>query len=92
MAVKQSTRDILEYLQKHAHENVTSQQIAEALDLTKKSVDASFTTGIQRKKLGFREESEIQLPDGTHAKVKYLRLSEAGMEHSFDEPEKEAGE
>ena len=36
------------------------------------------SSAVQRKRLGFREEAEVELTDGTHQKVKFLRLTDAG--------------
>ena len=41
-----------------------------------------YSSAIQRKGLGVREIAEVELEDGTHKQVKFLKLTEAGM--SFD--------
>ena len=80
MAVmKENTKKVITYLQGlDATDNVTAADVAEALGLEKRSVDSIFTSAIQRKGLGVREEAEIELADGTHQKVKFLRLTDAG--------------
>ena len=80
MAVmKENTKKVITYLQGlDATDNVTAADVAEALGLEKRSVDGIFTSAIQRKGLGVREEAEIELADGTHQKVKFLRLTDAG--------------
>ena len=78
-AMKENTKKVIEYLQGlGANDNVTAQDVADALGLEKRSVDGSFTSAIQRKSLGIREEAEIELEDGTHKKVKFFRLTDAG--------------
>lgn len=80
MAVmKENTKKVITYLQGlNATDNVTAQDVADALGLEKRSVDGIFTSAIQRKELGYRQEAEIELADGTHKKVKFLKLSDAG--------------
>jgi len=78
-AMKENTKKVITYLQGlSAADNVTAQDVADALGLEKRSVDGIFTSAIQRKELGVREEAEIELPDGTHKKVKFLKLTAAG--------------
>lgn len=80
MAVmKENTKKVIAYLQGlAANDNVTAADVAEALHLEVRSVNGIFTSAIQRKELGYRDEQEIELEDGTHAKVKFLRLNDAG--------------
>ena len=82
MAMSENTIKVLTYLQENKGANLTAADVAEKLGLEKKSVDGSFTSGIQRKGLGIREEVEVELEDGSHAKVKVLRLTDAGV--AFD--------
>lgn len=78
-AMKENTKKVITYLQGlNATDNVTAQDVADALGLEKRSVDGIFTSAIQRKKFGVREEAEIELDDGTHKKVKFLKLTDAG--------------
>lgn len=78
-AMKENTKKVITYLQGlDANDNVTAADVADALGLEKRSVDGIFTSAIQRKQLGFREEAEVELEDGTHKKVKFLRLTDAG--------------
>ena len=80
MAVmKENTKKVITYLQGlKDSDNVTAADVADALGLEKRSVDGIFTSAIQRKNFGVREEAEIELEDGTHKKVKFLKLTEAG--------------
>ena len=48
-----------------------------------KSVNGSVTS-FQRKELTERVEAEMTLPDGTHEKVKLIRLTDAGREFDPD--------
>ena len=83
-AMKENTRKVFEYVRDHQNENIVAADVAEALGLTTKQVDGSFTSGIVRKKLGYREEVEITLADGSHRKPKYFRLTDEGMAYDPD--------
>jgi hypothetical protein len=72
----------LNYLKGINGADVTSGDVAEALGLEKRQVDGIFTSAIQRKNLGIRVPAEIELEDGTHKAVKFLKLTDAGM--AFD--------
>ena len=77
--MKENTKKVITYLQGlDANDNVTAADVAEALGLEKRSVDGIFTSAVQRKQYGERVEAEIELEDGTHKKVKFLKLTEAG--------------
>ena len=82
MAMKENSKNFLNYLKGIAGEKVTSGDVAEALGLEKRQVDGIFTSAIQRKGLGIRVPAEVELDDGTHKAVKFLQLTPAGM--SFD--------
>ena len=82
MAMKENSKKVLEYLKGINGQDVTAQDVADALGLEKRSVDGIFTSAIQRKGLGVRTPAEIELEDGTHKAVKFLSLTPAGM--SFD--------
>lgn len=84
MAMKENSKRILNYLKEVNGQNVTAADVAEALDLEKRSVDGSFTSAIQRKGLGVRTAAEIELEDGTHKQVKFLSLTPAGMSYDPD--------
>lgn len=78
-AMKENTRKVLDYLKENNGSDLTAADVAEALGLEKRQVDGIFTSALQRKQLGVRDEAEIELSDGSHKKVKYLRLTEAGL-------------
>ena len=77
--MKPNTKTVIDYMQGHASEDFTAADLAEKLDIPVKSVNGIFTSAVQRKGYGFREEVEVKTADGTHAKVKYLRLTDSGM-------------
>ena len=78
MAMKENTKKVFEYL-KSVKDNVTAADVAEALGLEKKSVDGIFTSAIQKKGYGVRIPAEVELDDGSHRPVKFLKLTDAGM-------------
>lgn len=88
MAMKQATKDIFNYIKAHDGEDFTAKDIAEALDMNVKSVNGSITS-FQRKTYVERVEAEMELPDGTHEKVKLIRMTPEGR--LFD-PDAEAAE
>lgn len=79
MAMSVNTLNIIEYLKAHNGENLTAQDVADALDVDVKVVNGAFTSGIQKKGLGQRIEAEIELDDGSHKKVKFLTLTADGL-------------
>ena len=85
-AMKETTRKIFEYLKANDGQDLTANDVAEALGVDPKSVNGSFTS-FQKKGLGQRVEAEIELPDKTHKKVKFLRLTDAGRDFDPDQAE-----
>ena len=82
MAMKDNSKKVFNYLKEINGENVTAADVATALSLEKRQVDGIFTSAIQRKGYGVRVPAEIELEDGSHKAVKFLRLTDVGM--SFD--------
>ena len=87
MAMKENSKNVLNYLKGIGDANVTSADVVEALGLEKRQVDGIFTSAIQRKGLGIRVPAEIELDDGTHKSVKFLQLTPAGMDFDPDATE-----
>lgn len=79
MAMKENSKNVLNYLKGIDGANVTAADVADALGLEKRQVDGIFTSAIQRKGFGVRVPAEVELPDGTHKAVKFLKLTDAGM-------------
>lgn len=80
MAMKENSKKVLNYLKEINGENVTAADVAAALGLEKRSVDGIFTSAIQRKGYGVRVAAEVELEDGTHKAVKFLKLTDAGRQ------------
>lgn len=82
MAMSDNSKKVLNYMKEINGENVTAADVAAALGLEKRQVDGIFTSAIQRKGYGVRIPAEIELDDGSHKPVKFLKLTDAGM--AFD--------
>ena len=81
MAMKENTKNIIDYLKQHNGDDLTAQDVAEALGINKRSVDGSFTA-LCKAGLGVRTPAEIEVADGTHKAIKLLSLTAEGM--AFD--------
>ena len=88
MAMKENTKRVFEYLKK-VNDNVTAADVADALGLEKKSVDGIFTSAIQKKGYGVRIPAEVELDDGSHRPVKFLKLTDAGMALDLEQADAE---
>ena len=90
MALKENSKIVYNYVKEHDGENFTAADIAEATGLRPQSVNGIVTSAFQRHKnadgveepLMERVPAEIELADGTHKAVKFIRLTEAGR--AFD--------
>lgn len=88
MALKENSKIVFNYVKEHNGEDFTAADIAEATGLEVRSVNGIVTSAFQRKGLMVREEAEVELADGTHKKVKFIRMTEEGM--NFDPDAKDA--
>lgn len=85
-AMKENTRKIFDFLKAHNGEDLTAADVAAAVGLEKRQVDGSFTS-FQKKGWGIREEAEREEADGSHSKVKFLRLTQDGLNYDPDAEE-----
>lgn len=76
MAMKEGTRAIWNYIVDHANEDITAQDIAEALGVGIRSVTGSVNSFVKKGHV-VREEVAV-----TGGKVKYIRLTDEGK--AFD--------
>lgn len=83
-AVSEKSLIVLNYLKENNGSDFTAADIAEALGMEKKSVDGIVTSGLQRKGYAERIPAEIQLPDGTHKAVKFIKATQAGLDYDDD--------
>lgn len=87
MAMKENTKNVINYLKGIKGADVTAADVAEALGLEKRQVDGIFTSAIQRKGYGIRVPAEVEVEDGSHVSVKFLKLTEAGIALDVDADE-----
>lgn len=89
--LKENSRKVYDYVKAHDGEDMTAADIAAGTGLDVKSVNGIVTSAFQRHTVLVGEEkvaqplmervpAEIQLEDGTHKAVKFIRLTDAGRE------------
>jgi len=93
MAVlKPNSKLVFNYVKEHDGENMTATDVAEGTGLEVKSVNGIVTSAFQRKGLMERIPAEIELPDGTHKAVKFIRLTDEGKVFDPEAPEETTAE
>ena len=83
--MKANSITVFNFIKDNDGKNFTAADIAEATGLSAKSVNGIITKGLQYKDddgnvvpLAERVPAELELADGTHKAVKFIRLTEAG--------------
>lgn len=76
--LKENSKIVWQYCFDHDGENFTAADIADATGLEVKSVNGIVTSAFQRKGWMERIPAEIELENGTHKQVKFIRLTPAG--------------
>lgn len=89
--LKENSRKVFDYVKSVDGQNITAADVAEATGLEVRSVNGIVTSAFQKKGLMERIPAEIELEDGSHKAVKFIRLTDAGKEFDPDESE-EKGE
>jgi hypothetical protein len=89
-ALKENSRKVFDYVKEANGANITAADIAEGTGLETRSVNGIVTSAFQRKGLMERVPAEIELEDGTHRAVKFIKLTEAGEAFDPDAPEEKA--
>lgn len=69
---------VLDYVKAHDGEDFTATDIATATGLEVKSVNSIIILTFQKKGLMEYVPAEIELPDGSHKAVKFIRLTRVG--------------
>lgn len=82
MAISANSKTVFEYVKSMDGKNITAKDIAAATGLSPQTVNGVITSAFQRKGLMKRVEAEVENPDGTHDKVKFIELTDEGR--SFD--------
>ena len=80
MALKENSKIVFNYVQSMEGQNITAADIAAATGLEVKSVNGIVTSAFQKKGLMERIPAEVELEDGSHKAVKFIRLTDAGRE------------
>lgn len=86
MKLKENSLTVYNYVKEHEDENITANDIAEATGLTSRQVNGIITMAFQRHKdeeknevpLMERVVAEVEEADGTHSKVKLIKLTDEG--------------
>lgn len=84
MAMSANSKLVFNFLKENNGVDMTAADIAEALGLEKRQIDGIFTSAIQRKGYGVRVPAEVELEDGTHKAIKFLKLTDEGMDFDLD--------
>ena len=75
-AMKENTKAIFMYLKEHNGEQITAQEIAEALGLSVKSVVGSVNSFVKKTWAVRSDEVKVEVMDKP---VKFISLTEAGL-------------
>lgn len=84
MAMSENSRKVYDYVKSVDGQNITAADIAEATGLEIRSVNGVVTSAFQKKGLMERVPAEIEMADGSHKAVKFIRLTDAGREFNPD--------
>ncbi len=95
MKLKENSRIVYDYVKAHEDENITANDIAEATGLTSRQVNGIITMAFQRHKdedknevpLMERVVAEVEEADGTHSKVKLIKLTAEGRDIEVEDAE-----
>ena len=87
MALKPNSLAVFNFVKENDGNDFTAADIAEALGLEVKQVNGIVTSAFQKKGLMVREEAEVELEDGSHKKVKFIHLTDAGKAFDPDKAE-----
>ena len=80
--LKPNSKLVYDYVKANDGKDITAADIAEGTGLEVKSVNGIVTSAFQKKGLMERIPAEIELTDGSHKSVKFIRLTAAGK--AFD--------
>ena len=75
--MKDNTKLVINYLKANKDKKLTAYDVAMAVNLTPRQVNAIFTMALQKQGLGVREDGQIR-KDDKYIDVKYLVLTDAG--------------
>jgi len=78
--LKPNSKLVYDYVKENGDSKITAADIAEGTGLEVRQVNGIVTSAFQRKGLMERVPAEIELEDGSHKAVKFIKLTAAGME------------
>lgn len=78
--LKENSLKVFNYVKENDGKNMTAADIAEGTGLEVRQVNGIVTSAFQRKGLMERIPAEVEMEDGSHKAVKFIRLTEAGKE------------
>lgn len=81
--MKDNAKLVFNYLKANTDKKLTAYDVAMAVGLTQKQVNAIFTMALQKPGLGVREPGQIR-KDDMYVNVKYLVLTDAGRLTNVD--------
>ena len=87
--LKPNSKLVYDYVKANGANDITAADIAEGTGLPVRSVNGIVTSAFQRKGLMERIAAEVELEDGSHKSVKFIKLTAEG--EAFD-PEAEDAE
>ena len=95
MKLKENAILVYNFVKEHETENITHKDIAAATGLTDRQVTGIVTMAFCRHRdkdkneihLMERVAGEVELEDGTHKTVKFIKLTEAGRNIEVEEAE-----
>ena len=82
--LKPNSKLVYEYVKANGEGNITAADIAEGTKLDVKQVNGIVTSAFQRKGLMERVVAEVELEDGSHKQVKFVKLTEDGKAFNPD--------
>lgn len=80
--LKPNSKLVYDYVKANGANNITAADIAEGTGLPVRSVNGIVTSAFQRKGLMERIAKEVELEDGSHKQVKFIKLTAEG--EAFD--------
>ena len=86
--LKPNSKLVYEFVKANNGKNITAADIAEGTGLETKQVNGIVTSAFQRKEYMERIPAEIELEDGSHKSVKFIRLTEKGLAFDPDAEDK----
>lgn len=80
--LNENSRKVFDYVKGVNGADITAQDIADATGLGVRQVNGIVTSAFQKKGIMERIPAEVELSDGTHKAVKFIKLTAAG--EAFD--------